>query len=68
MYLASGFWPGEILPRPEESDGMCGVCHERPAAWGDWMCSRCRAEFEAELRMDMGEDVDEGRNDPEEAW
>jgi len=52
MYLAPGYWPGEILPK-QDDDGMCGVCHERPAAWGDWMCSRCRAEFEAQLRADM---------------
>ena len=52
LYLAPGYWPGEILPKQDDSD-MCGICHERPAAWGDWMCSRCRAEFEASLQVDM---------------
>ena len=69
-----GYWPlgGELCPRRLETDedrGICGVCHERPAAWGDWMCSRCRAEFEAELRWDMDvadEITNRGLNDPEE--
>ncbi len=50
---------------PEENGGVCGICHERPAAWGDWMCSRCRAEFEAQLRVKMGGEDEEG-NDLEE--
>ena len=69
MYLAAGYWPGEVLPKHKDDDGMCGVCHERPATWGDWMCSRCRAEFEAELRwsMDVADEVtDRGLNDPKE--
>ena len=74
MYLATGYWPGEVLPKHKDDDGMCGlcgICHERPAAWGDWMCRRCRAEFEAKLRwsMDVADEVtDGGLNDPEEGW
>lgn len=61
MYL--GYWPtgGGVYSRrleTEEDQGICGVCHKRSAAWGDWMCSRCRAEFEAELRMETDEEVD----------
>lgn len=52
MYLASDSWAGGVLPKRKDDDGMCGMCRERPAAWGDWMCARCRAEFEAALRRD----------------
>ena len=61
MYLASGYWPGEIIPTHDHDD-MCGLCHARPAAWGDWMCRHCRVEFEAQLRVEMGSE-DEGLDD-----
>ncbi len=56
-----GCWPlgGELYPRRLETDegrDICGVCQEWPAAWGDWMCSRCRAELEASLQLDMDTD------------
>ena len=44
-----GWWGQEVLPGQEE-DGLCGNCNSRQRAPGDWLCSVCRQELEAEWR------------------
>jgi len=38
---------GPVYPRIPEDDGLCGNCRQRPAAWGDWLCSECRKRLDA---------------------
>ena len=46
MYLAQR---GPVYPSMQESDNMCGDCGQRPAAWGDWLCEKCRQRLEREI-------------------
>jgi len=39
---------GALYPKIEP-DGMCGDCGRAPAAWGDWLCPRCRRRLEQEI-------------------
>jgi len=46
MYLATH---GPVYPAIQEMDEerLCGECGERPAAWGDWLCTKCRERLDA---------------------
>lgn len=57
-----GWWGQDVLPGRGEDDGLCGNCHSRPARAGDWLCSACRRELEAELQKNLEQEARDGND------